>query len=148
MTLPVPAALTRATLAIFACLLAGTSTAEEASPIPRGTAGLIALPFEALNAGPGTIACGVALAHWYSVDLGEAAPGAAVRAALWIDPRTGGTVLLNAGQDQMPVQALWCGIAGRAWTTRSLLPLRPETSAKPPSLRLTCAPEGERLVCR
>ena len=50
------------------------------------------------NEGPVPIACGASLAHWYSLDLGEAGPGETVAATLWFDPSNGETFLLNASR--------------------------------------------------
>src|SRR5687768_17019939 len=89
-------------VALFA-LGAPRASAEEPQPIVRGTEGAIAVPFSAMNGGPGRIACSAAIAHWYSLDLGEAGPGETVRATLWSDPRSGEVSVLNEIKDRMPV---------------------------------------------
>jgi hypothetical protein len=138
-----------ALLALLAAALgAPWVSAEEAQPIVRGTEGATAIPFSAMNAGPGRIACTAAIAHWYSLDLGVAGPGETVRATLWSDPATGEVSLLNELRDRMPVQALWCGLAGRSWATRSPVPLARRTGEPPDPIELTCAPESDRLICR
>jgi len=129
-------------------LLAWPAAAEEPLPIVRGTQGLIEVPFTADNKGPGGIACSAALAHWYSLDLGQASPGASVRGTLWYDPKDGSMLLLNALKDHMPIQALWCGIAARAWTTRAEIALARKTGTAPPPIHVACRPEGEGLSCR
>ena len=132
-------------------LLAGTAVpaaAEETRPIRSGTAGQIAVPFSATNAGPERMACSAAVAHWYSVDLGEAAAGETVAATLWFDPASGEITILNASEDRMPVQALWCGVAGRSWETRSAVPLARKAGSAPGPIRLVCSSEGEQLACR
>ncbi|WP_051249176.1 hypothetical protein [Inquilinus limosus] len=106
--------------------------------------------FRAENRGDGQIACGAAIAHWYSVDLGQAGPGGAVSARLWFDPAGGAVYLLNDRQDRLPVEALWCGVAGRSWATRSPidLPRHAGPVAARAAIAVGCAPEGDRLVCR
>ncbi len=133
---------------LAAALCAAHAPAEEAQPIARGAEGATAIPFSAMNGGPGRIACSAAIAHWYSLDLGEAEPGEAVRATLWFDPATGEVSVLNELQVRMPVQALWCGLAGHSWATRSAVSLARRAGAAPGAIELTCAPEGDRLVCR
>jgi hypothetical protein len=122
--------------------------AEDRAPVVRGTAGLLEVPFTASNQGPDEIACSAALAHWYSLDLGQATPGGTIEAPLWYDPSDGTIVLLNGSKDRMPVQALWCGFAGRSWATRSVIGLERDASRAPSPVRVTCRPEGERLACR
>ena len=109
----------------------------------RGPAGLTQLPFVAQNAASGDIICSVSLAHWYSDELGRAAPGAAVKADFWKDPASGTVYLLNQSGDRMAVQMIWCGRAGQAWETRStLVPAASGTS------NFTCEEKGGALVCR
>jgi hypothetical protein len=122
--------------------------AEEARPIARGTEGAVAIPFSATNAGRMRIACSAAIAHWYSLDLGQAGPGEAVRATLWLDPATGEISVLNELRDRMPVQALWCGLAGSSWATRSSVPLARRAGEPPAPIDLSCVSEGDRLICR
>jgi hypothetical protein len=134
------------------CLLAISMTiaaaAEEAEPVARGAAGLVALPFVARNGAPGPIVCSAALAHWYSIEFGKAASGESVQATLWYDPQSGATFVLNALEDRMPIQALWCGFAGDVWATRAVVALPQRAAAAPLPLRLTCAPDGGGLACR
>ena len=128
--------------------VAGVAGAEEAEPVARGVAGLTALPFAARNDSPGPIVCSAALAHWYSVEFGKAAHGESVQATLWYDPRTGETFVLNALKDRMPVQDLWCGFAGDAWATRTVVALPQRAGAAAAPLELACAPDGRKLACR
>lgn len=133
---------------LLARTLFPAAAAEESRPIQSGTVGQIAVPFTATNAGPKRIACSAAVAHWYSVDLGEAAAGETVAATLWFDPKTGEISILNASENRMPVQSLWCGIAGRSWETRSAVALARKAGPPPGPMRLVCSPEGEQLACR
>jgi hypothetical protein len=128
--------------------MAVAAAAEEGGSVTRGAAGLIALPFAAKNDSPGRIVCSAALAHWYSVDFVAAARDETVRAMLWYDPRSGATFVLNAHEDRMPIQALWCGLDGHAWETRAVVALPQRAAAAPPPLHLTCAPDGGGLACR
>ena len=115
----------------------------------HGTDGLTERSFQAENRGNGRIACGAAIAHWYSVDLGQAGPGASVSARLWFDPAGGAVYLLNDKQDRLPVETLWCGEAGSSWATRSVIDLpRHAGPVATAAIAVGCAPEGDRLVCR
>lgn len=128
--------------------MAGVATAEEAEPVARGADGLVALPFAAKNVSPGRIVCSAALAHWYSVEFGTAASGESVQTTIWYDPQTGEAFVLNALEDRMPIQTLWCGFAGNAWATRAAIALPHRAGVTPSPLRLTCAPDGGGLACR
>ncbi|MGK9170198.1 hypothetical protein KXR53_28105 [Inquilinus limosus] len=114
-----------------------------------GPDGLTERMFRADNRGHGRIACGAAIAHWYSVDLGQAGPGGSVSARLWFGP-DGAVYLLNDKQDRLPIETLWCGVAGRSWATRSMIDLPrhagPVAAATP--IAVDCAPAGDRLACR
>lgn len=117
--------------------------ASPALAADRGPAGLTRMPFTAHNADAGDISCSVSLAHWYSDELGRAAPGAAVTTEFWKDPASGTLYLLNETGDRMAVQMIWCGQAGRAWETRSTLVLAASGESD-----FTCKAEGDALVCR
>lgn len=111
--------------------------------------GLVEVPLTVANEGAGAIGCRAAIAHWFSADLGTAAAGEAVEAVLWTEPATGAVFLINAAGDRMPVESLWCGVAGATWRTRSLIPL-PRRAAAGERLSLTCrgAADEARLACR
>lgn len=133
--------------AIFG-LAAAAAASEPYRPyqgIERGHDGLRPLAFRALNSASEPIVCSVGLAHWYSAELGRAVPGEVVRAALWRDPATGVVSLLNETAHRMPVEALWCGFAGRAWATRSQIDL-PRASV-PTELDIDCRDGADRLLC-
>lgn len=129
-------------------LLPPAAPAEEARPIARGTEGVVAIPFAATNEDPERIACSASIAHWYSLELGEAGQAETVRATLWFDPKSGEISILNEIEDRMPVMTLWCGLAGRSWATRSQVPLSRRAGDAPDPFELACAREGERLLCR
>lgn len=134
-------------LAMFG--IAATAAASEPyrpyQGIERGHDGLRPLALVAVNHTAEPIVCSVSLAHWYSAELGHAAPGGVVRAALWLDPATGVVSLLNESAHRMPVEALWCGFEGRAWATRSQIDLPREQAGA--ELAITCLEHVDRLVC-
>lgn len=109
----------------------------------RGSTGLVEVPIVARNAAGSEISCSAALAHWYSAELGSAAPGAMISVSFWRDPRTGALYLLNDIGDRMAVQMAWCGFAGRSWETRSVLNVAEGKAAD-----LTCVSGRDRLACR
>jgi hypothetical protein len=121
---------------------------ESARLIARGTKGATAIPLAVTNEGASRMRCEAALAHWYSLSLGEAGPGEAVRATLWLDPQSGEVAIRNQGGDRMPVEALWCGVAGDSFATRSVVALPNRAGSAPAPIRLACAEDGERLRCR
>ena len=127
------------------CPLSAAAVELRAVKVRNGTAGLVHVPVTIANTGASAIACTAQLAHWYSAVVGSAAPGAQVRIDLWYETATGAYLVLNETLDNMPVEALWCGIAGRAYATRALLPLSRDAAAPQ---ALACAEDDERLVCR
>lgn len=137
----------RILLALPSLAILLSSAAGAAEPAVRGSAGLSPLAVSVRNTGDAPLTCGAAVAHWFSVELGTAAAGEAVTIPLWRDPETGAVFTLNASQDRLPIERLWCGLAGRSWATRSeiALPRRPGATD---DIALACAPEGERLACR
>lgn len=130
----------------FAALLFLTAGAGAAE---TGSAGLVAVPLTVANAGAEAIGCRAAIAHWFSAEVGTAPPGGTVEATLWVDPATGAVFLINAAGDPMPVESLWCGVAGATWRTRSLVPL-PRQAAAGDAVALTCrgSAGGGPLSCR
>ncbi|QPM91179.1 hypothetical protein [Pseudooceanicola algae] len=121
----------------------------------RGTEGLVAVPFAVQNIGVVPLTCGVKLAHWYSFDIGTVAFGATLSSGFWSDPETGAVLLLNPVEDQMPVERIWCGVAGRSWDTRFEMPLKRAVGAQEVPMEYSCTtspedalPEAvEKTVC-
>ena len=113
--------------------------------VKTGTEGLISVPVEIANTGRDAIACTAQLAHWYSLEAASAAPGAMARIDLWFEPASGTYVLLNASQENMPVEALWCGIAGHAYATRAPIRLNHAAAA---ARSIACSGIADRLVCK
>lgn len=112
--------------------------------VDRGTEHLESIPLEIRNTGPDTLACTAELAHWYSQPVATVVAGAVAVVELWFAPATGTFALLNPQEDNMPVEALWCGIAGRAYETRAALRLD-QGSAAP--RRIDCAASEDRVIC-
>lgn len=140
----------RRSLAAAAVLLAGLlpAIAADAAETGRGAAGLAVVPFSVDNAGPVPIVCAAAVAHWFSLELGRAPAGGTVTAVLWADPAGGAVFVLNDVGDRLPIERLWCGIAGRGWQTRAQVALARRAGEAPPPIGLVCTPAGERLACR
>lgn len=128
-------------------LFASAAGAAEDHAAMRGSAGLVPLPFAARNDGGQPMSCAVDTAHWYAVDLGTTAPGTWLRQMFWTVPATGEVVILNAHDDRMPVEALWCGEAGRAWETRATIDLERRAHRPPAPLDVACSTVGPSLRC-
>ena len=114
--------------------------------VRTGTDGLSPVTLALTNAGGEAIACSADIAHWYSVELATAAPAAEIRIELWFDPETGTYSVLNDKRENLPVERLWCGIAGRAYVTRAQIAL--ERVALPAERQVTCAPHGRSAELR
>jgi hypothetical protein len=134
----------RTVLWIFAIVLATPVTAVELHPVEvrTGTVGLASVPLSVTNAAAAPITCVGELAHWYSTDLAHAGPGAIARIPLWLDPATGTYTVLNDKRENMPVEALWCGVDGMAYATRSMIALERRAGTVPGALAVTCAATG------
>lgn len=115
--------------------------------VRRGTDGLVSVPLSLANTTDAPIVCIGELAHWYSKELARAEAGATARIALWFDPPTGTYTVLNDADENMPVEALWCGVAGRTYETRSVIALDRGLDSPPDALAFTCAISDERLSC-
>lgn len=113
----------------------------------RGTEGLESVAFTIENTGELPLSCNVKLAHWYSLELGQAAHGVSLSATFWSNPESGSVLLLNPVGDQMPVERIWCGVAGRSWDTRFEIPLKRRAGEAENDMILACAaaPEGAVL---
>lgn len=115
--------------------------------VDKGTAGLAHVPITVRNVGAAPMACTIQLAHWYSLSLADALPGGRTVIDLWFEPKSGAYLILNDKQDNMPVEALWCGIAGRAFETRTAIELDRSKSAKPAPATLRCKARDDRMLC-
>jgi hypothetical protein len=136
---------------VWSCLtiLSSPSFAVELHPVEvrTGTEGLTSAPLTVANDASEPIVCVGELAHWYSSELGQADPGASTTIPLWLDPVTGTFTVLNDKRENMPVEALWCGIAGRAYATRSTVALARRAGDVAPTAALTCTMGTVRLAC-
>jgi hypothetical protein len=115
--------------------------------VRKGTDGLFPAPLTIANETAQPISCIAALAHWYSATLAEIAPGAKADIALWFDPRSGTITVLNDKQENMPIEALYCGLAGRAYATRAPIAFERQAGAAPGARSIACTTRGERLEC-
>ncbi|EWY39108.1 hypothetical protein N825_08880 [Skermanella stibiiresistens SB22] len=102
---------------------------------------------EVRNRSARTITCVAQVAHWFSTELGSAAPDGQVRADLRSDPVTGTVFILNDSGDRLPVEAAWCGFAGAAWETRSPLALERRRGEPAADIKVSCDADDGRLRC-
>lgn len=135
------------TAALFVAIGTAPAVAQGHGPTPdRGTEGLESVAFSIENTGELPLSCNVKLAHWYSLELGQAAHGVTLSATLWSNPEDGAVFLLNPIGDQMPVERLWCGVAGRSWETRFEMPLKRRAGEAENDMILSCAAEPAGAV--
>lgn len=114
------------------------------SGIIHGTDGADPVEVSVANETGDTVKCRLALAHWYSEDLGRIAPGDELTLTLWHETGTGVLNLMNATDDRMPVEALWCSTD--AARTRLDLPLA--AGKMEATLRFSCrASDDAELSC-
>lgn len=114
--------------------------------VRTGTEGLSKVLLAVANSDGEAIACSADIAHWYSVELSTVAPGARVPVELWFDPESGTFSVLNDKRENLPVERLWCGFAGRAYETRAQISL--DRTALPAERAVTCAAADGRLACQ
>lgn len=135
-------------IALAAILGSGSSNAVELRQIEArvGTEGLEPLRLVVRNASSGDLACEAQIAHWYSIGIGRIAPGDLMTRRLWRDPASGTVSVLNAKRENLPIESLWCGFAGRAWQTRAPIVLDHAREGRP--VELTCRPARDALVCK
>jgi hypothetical protein len=133
---------------VFVALSAGLSSlpaeAESGAYVPysgiiHGTDGADPVKISVVNDAVVPLVCEAALAHWYSDELGRVSPGEELTLTLWHDQKTGVFNLMNATDDRMPVEALWC--ASDAGRTRLTLPIA--SGKAEATLRYSCHDDGE-----
>lgn len=112
------------------------------SGIIHGTEGADPVALAITNATGGALECGASLAHWYSQDLGTVAPGVSLALTLWHDSGTGVLNLMNATDDRMPVEAVWCATD----TARTRLDLPMTTGEAEARLHFTCRETGDAEI--
>jgi hypothetical protein len=115
--------------------------------VRKGTDGLTPAPLTIANEAAQPISCIAALAHWYSATLAEIAPGAKADIALWFDPQSGTITVLNDKQENMPIEALYCGLAGRAYATRAPIAFERLAGNAPGARSVACVEREDRLQC-
>lgn len=118
-----------------------------ATPLERGASGLSEISVTMTNASETPIACGATLAHWYSQPIGTVQPGADLHATLWQNQSTGAVYLLNQLEDRMPVERLWCGVAGKSWQTRSEITFERRAGVRVEAIMMTCISKPHELLC-
>lgn len=133
---------------ILAALSAGLSSlpaqAESGTDVPysgiiHGTEGADPVEISVVNETGVPLDCDAALAHWYSDELGRIAPNDELTLTLWHDTKSGVLNLMNATNDRMPVEALWCSTD--AARTRLSLPIR--AGKIEATLRFSCRVSGD-----
>ena len=128
--------------------LAGSEAYVPYSGIIRGTDGAAPVVLTMVNHTEHPLVCQAALAHWYSEDLGSVVVDGSLEVALWHDPETGVTNLLNDSQDRMPVEALWCGTLANLRATRTRIDLPMQIGPAEPTMHFECtASDDERIRC-
>lgn len=108
------------------------------SGIIRGTEGAEPVELRIENATAEPISCIVSLAHWYSERLGQVDAGATLTTTLWHDPDSGVLNLLNATDDRMPIEAIWCGRSEALHATRDRIALPFASGAAPEAMKRIC----------
>lgn len=134
-----------APVAVSLSILGTSAMAQGHGPVAeRGTKGLEPVAFHVANTGEIALSCSVKLAHWYSLELGQAGHGVSLATTFWSNPETGAFFLLNPIGDQMPVERIWCGVQGRSWDTRYEMPLARVAGQVEEDMIFDCAarPEG------
>lgn len=132
---------------IVLAITTGIAGSAGAVPLERGRAGLVEVPVRVHNGGATALACEANLAHWYSERLGGVAPGETLTTTLFVKPETGAVFLLNASEDRMPVERLWCGLDGRSWETRAEISLERKADTVVSAVGLDCRADGAETVC-
>lgn len=136
------------------CSLAGAMALAEGnvyvpySGIIKGTEDAERVRLSVSNGTGDAMACTATLAHWYSEYLGQAAPGTSLEVTLWHDPETGVTNLMNATDDRMPIEAIWCGAAGNLTATRGRVALPFAAGPAPAQITWNCKASSDgRFAC-
>ena len=137
----------RVGLAVWAALVMPAGPAWAGAGV-EAEAGQETVVLEIRNAGVGSpLRCTIVLAHFVTLEAGEAAPGEALRLSLI---RNGGDgVLLLRGEDgkQMAVENILCGVSEDWSRPRSDVPLLDLRDPARGALEVACSLAG-RLRCR
>lgn len=106
------------------------------------------MPLQVTNRSARRLACVAELAHWHALTFARLVPGESATIDLRFDVATGTYFILNDALLPIPVESVWCGIEGRAYLTRSLLPLDGNPAARPARKVVSCRADSERVQCR
>ncbi|MBN9673900.1 hypothetical protein [Roseibium aggregatum] len=134
-------------LFVFLMVLSGSGIAVSSEDLGHGSDGLTEVPLDIANAGEEAMACKVSLAHWFSEEVGRAAPGEQVFGALWSDSDSGTVYYLNGSGDRMPVERFWCGPAGRTWKNRFEISLDRKAGKMVEPIQLKCSETKTGFSC-
>ncbi|MEO1986526.1 MAG: hypothetical protein ABGX47_07735 [Martelella sp.] len=126
-------------VALSAWVFSSPAKAESEAYVPysgiiHGTEGANPVEISVANETDTPLDCRAALAHWYSDELGRIAPGDRLTLTLWHDSKTGVLNLMNATDDRMPVEAIWCA----SDTARARLDLPMTAGKATASLHFSC----------
>lgn len=132
---------------VFLIVLSTLTVASSLAGVNRGTDGLTPIPVDIANGSDTDISCKVSLAHWFADDVGRAGPGERVTGTLWFDRHNGTLYFLNALEDRMPVERLWCGPAGNTWQNRFEVVLRRKAGQDIKPIQLKCAAQDGVFTC-
>ena len=116
-----------------------------AAEVVKGNLSRLSISIE--NVGDVPIECRAEIAHWFAAPLGIVAPKHDSELDLWVDASTGTIATRNEKQEFLPVERVWCGVEGRAYETRWLLPLERRLEAVPAPRRLSCRADAHRVEC-
>ncbi|WP_153768959.1 hypothetical protein [Labrenzia sp. CE80] len=134
-------------LFVFLLVLSLPAADVSSEGLGHGSDGLTQVPLQIVNAGEGSMACKVSLAHWFSAEVGRAGPGAQVVDNLWSDLDSGTVYYLNGAGDRMPVERLWCGPVGRSWKNRFEVDLDRKAGKMVEPIQLKCLEKESVFVC-
>jgi hypothetical protein len=117
-----------------------------AAPEAASAGNLGAFPIAIENRTGGTLSCYATAGHWYGFDLGSVQGGGVMRLPLSLRPADGTLSLQNSLGQPVPIQMIYCGDAGRAYDTRTILDLQAFVARGQHST--LCTRAGGLPVCR
>lgn len=134
---------------LAAGLLAVAAAPAAADDVPRAET-YLPVQITVDNQTGGRLECQAVAGHWYSFDLGTGAAAATMTFDMAVDPMTGTVVMWNSAMDPVPLESIYCGIAGKAWDTRFTFPLRriAETADADETSAFVCEAAEGRVACR
>jgi len=125
-------------------IIAASVALLAASPA-TASQGLGPFPIAIENHTSGTLACYALAGHWYGFDLGTVPKGHIMRVPLSLRPADRTLSLQNSLGKPVPIQMIYCGDAGNAYDTRTVLDLQ-SFVARGQHVML-CTREGSLPVC-